>query len=167
MPEETGVREIMASYFGKEKNILEEADRNYVQVRQTLVSAILSLTLTRKELRKFPEPHINVADPIAARKWLVDEYMTWPKTVPEIARLRQPVEVQAETIEVTYGNDNCYAVRVYTPVTSSMYLRPALLMFHGGGFIHGFPEVDEGTNCLTNWRRQLTINHRIVRVLRV
>lgn len=87
---------------------------------------------------------INPTDEVAMRKWLVDEYIKWPKTPPATARVRKPVEIQAKTVKIIYGDDNHFAVRVYNPSTQGSCLRPALLMLHGGGWIHGFPEVEEG-----------------------
>ncbi|KAG8419895.1 hypothetical protein J3458_004723 [Metarhizium acridum] len=47
---------------------------------------------------------------------------------------------------MTYGSDATFRVRVYVPAVEdkqSVPSRPALIMYHGEGWIHRYPEVDE------------------------
>jgi acetyl esterase/lipase len=95
------------------------------------------------------------------RKWLAEEYMTLPRTPPTEARSRSTANIHTETIPTSYGDGNQFSVRVYNPTADDDGLRPALIMYHGGGWIHGFPEVDEG-NLLTveeNYLGQVLIVH--------
>lgn len=89
---------------------------------------------------------LDPTDQIAMRKWLAEEYIKWPKHIPATARMREPVQIHVQTVPVTYGNDDGkFSVRVYQPLTpEDSSCRPALIMYHGGGWNHGSPEVDEG-----------------------
>jgi acetyl esterase/lipase len=108
----------------------------------------LLLTENKKEASKLPPSNLaslDHTDHVVMRKWLAEEYMNWPKTPPTAARSCEPVEIHKQTIPVTYGEDNRFSVRVYDPMReNSCSLRAALIMCHGGGWIHGYPEVDEG-----------------------
>jgi acetyl esterase/lipase len=104
-----------------------------------------------KELAKLPASTVLTIDPadhIEMRKWLVEEYMTWPRAPVAEARSRVILNVQSETIPITYGEGGQFAVQVHVPKTEAG-LRPALIMYHGGGWIHGFPNVDEGNKTMT------------------
>jgi acetyl esterase/lipase len=85
-------------------------------------------------------------DYVGMRKWLVDVYMKVPKE-PEARRVRTRTSVAIKDVPITYASDNNFSIRVYDPTPDAGKegsLRPALLMIHGGGWIHGFPEIDEG-----------------------
>lgn len=89
---------------------------------------------------------IDPTDHIAMREWLKQYYMPLPKA-PQIKRTRTIVPINIKTVPVTYG-ENTFSVRVYDPIDKEItleHLRPALVMLHGGGWIHGYPEIDEGT----------------------
>jgi acetyl esterase/lipase len=79
------------------------------------------------------------------RKWLEDVYVKLPKA-PQIKRIRPQVEISVKDVPVTYGVDDHFTIRVYEPIeeAASRKLQPALIMLHGGGWIHGYPEIDEG-----------------------
>jgi acetyl esterase/lipase len=80
------------------------------------------------------------------RKWINEQYIPLPKA-PINERIRPQALVTSKDISISYGKDNTFSVRVYTPTyqnTRKETLRPALMMIHGGGFIHGSPEVDDG-----------------------
>jgi acetyl esterase/lipase len=86
------------------------------------------------------------------RKWLEDVYMPLPKA-PRIKRIRSQVAIQITNIPITYNRDNHFSIRIYDPIdkeASRERLRPAVIMLHGGGWIHGHPEVDEGMNIHVN-----------------
>lgn len=83
------------------------------------------------------------------RKWLVEDYMTWPRASVAEARSRITLDVQSETIPITYGEGCQFAVQVHVPKTEDPGLRPALIIYHGGGRIHGFPNVDQGNEAMT------------------
>ena len=102
-----------------------------------------------KEVSKIDLGNIKSIDPtdhIAMRQWLKDEYMPLQKA-PRIKRSRTPVSIDIKNVPIIYGEDNHFSIRVYDPVNKespSDRLRPALIMLHGGGWVHGYPEVDEG-----------------------
>ncbi|KAH8802765.1 alpha/beta hydrolase domain-containing protein [Xylogone sp. PMI_703] len=112
-------------------NIIEVPDENYIQ-------EIAKLGLLNA-------PLIDPTDHIAMRQWLKDVYVTLPKA-PQVKRTRPPVPINTRDIPITYGADNHFRIRIYDPSedgASREELRPALIMIHGGGWIHGYPEVDE------------------------
>ena len=93
---------------------------------------------------------IDPTDHILMRQWLDDVYMALPKA-PQIKRTRAEVPVHVRTVSVAYGVDDHFSIRVYDPVddeAAAGNLRPALIMLHGGGWIHGYPEVDEGMDSI-------------------
>ncbi|KAL7929991.1 alpha/beta-hydrolase [Trichoderma chlorosporum] len=110
-------------------NIIEEADINYLQE----FSKLPPLKVTT----------IHPADYVEMRKWLAEEYITWPRAPPTQSRSRAISHIHIETLPVIYENGHQFTVRVYSPTTENSKLRPALIMYHGGGWVHGFPEVDE------------------------
>ncbi|KAG9500647.1 hypothetical protein J7337_009129 [Fusarium musae] len=112
-----------------EPNIIEALDLNYVQ--EYSKPPFLGSELP------------NEADVPAARQWLDNVVMNLPRGPPATA-FRQPIEqLKIENVIVTYGGDQSYRVRIYSPISPSQGGRPALILYHGGGFIHGYPEVDE------------------------
>lgn len=84
-------------------------------------------------------------DEIVARKWVDEVVMNFPRGPPAECRRRPLADVSIKDCLVKYGVDGEFRVRVYDPVTAAS-IRPALIMYHGGGWIHGYPEVDEGTH---------------------
>jgi acetyl esterase/lipase len=87
-------------------------------------------------------------DHIAMRQWLVDVYTKF-SLEPQVKRVRTEVNVKISDVPITYGTENHFSVRVYNPCSEDHQgQRAALLMFHGGGWIHGVPQMDEGKNCL-------------------
>ncbi|VUC23414.1 unnamed protein product [Clonostachys rosea] len=81
------------------------------------------------------------------RKWVDDVMVRGPlaehRAKLEIKRRRDPQEVGKNiiTVNATDG-DGEYGIWVYEP-TAAAALRPAILMLHGGGWIHGNPAGDE------------------------
>ena len=51
-------------------------------------------------------------------------------------------------VPISAGSDECFDLWIYEPLSdeknSRIKLRPAIFMFHGGGWIHGSPIGDEG-----------------------
>ena len=54
-----------------------------------------------------------------------------------------PVDIQDLQIPCTDGSGDHFGIRVYQPRLETEQLRPAILMFHGGGWIHGDPRGDD------------------------
>lgn len=81
----------------------------------------------------------------------------------EFRRPRQDVKKEIISIKTT-DNTEMFDLWVYQPTsaTGGSTSRPAVLMFHGGGWIHGNPGGDEskqlieshGDACLTTSRRR-------------
>ncbi|KAH6668432.1 alpha/beta hydrolase domain-containing protein [Halenospora varia] len=85
-------------------------------------------------------------DHIAMRQWLADVYTKFPSE-PQAKRVRTQVGVKITNVPITYGAENHFSIRVYDP-SSEVHKgqRAALLMFHGGVWIHGVPQMDEVIN---------------------
>ncbi len=79
------------------------------------------------------------------RQWLREVYTTFPSE-PDVERVRSRVQIDTQTTSIIHGNGDKFRVRIYNPIVEDGRILSALLMFHGGGWIHGFPEMDEG-NC--------------------
>lgn len=107
----------------------------------------MALTLF-KEVSRLPLADAGAfrhSDHIATREWLRNVYAKLPHEVPT-KRVRPRVDVTITDTSVQYGEGDMFSVRIYDPqADEDSALRPALLMFHGGGWIHGFPAMDEGT----------------------
>src|SRR6266700_234 len=89
---------------------------------------------------------LDVNDHIAMRKWLRDVYMTLPKE-PQTKRVRTTASVAVKNVPISYGSDDAFSIRIYDPKPDAgkeTDLRPPLLTFHGGGWVPGFPEGDDG-----------------------
>jgi acetyl esterase/lipase len=94
---------------------------------------------------------IRNSDYLAMRKWLKEVYVIFPSK-PGIKGKRPPASIEIENIPISYAGKNSFSVRVYNPAIEKDVSKPrsALLMFHGGGWIHGLPEMDEGTDTKLN-----------------
>jgi hypothetical protein len=95
---------------------------------------------------------LDANDHIGMRKWLAEVYLRL-RAEPQTTRVRTRTPVAVKNVPITYGSDNNFSVRIYDPTPDTgkeSSLRPALLMFHGGGWVHGFPEVDEGEHKPSN-----------------
>lgn len=92
------------------------------------------------------------------RQWLKDVYMKLPM-LPQIKRTRTPVPIQIKNVSVVYSGENHFSIRIYDPSHEENFVlcrRPALIMYHGGGWMHGSPEGDEGAfQCNTLGRDKL------------
>ncbi|CAK7236177.1 hypothetical protein SEUCBS140593_009531 [Sporothrix eucalyptigena] len=80
-------------------------------------------------------------DYISARKWLETDYRPLPKTPLPTKTARETVSVDIQNVTVTYNETESFNVRVYQPQTNG--LRPAILAYHGGGWIHGYSELED------------------------
>jgi acetyl esterase/lipase len=101
-----------------------------------------------KELSKPPflgSELANEADVPAARQWLEDVVMNLPRGPPATAFRRPVAELKIENAIVMYSEDQSFRIRIYSPTSPNQGKRPALVLYHGGGWVHGYPEVDEGT----------------------
>lgn len=94
--------------------------------------------------------NIDPTDHIAMRKWLEEAYINFP-TDPQTTRVRPKVPIAIKNVPISYGTDNHFSVRIYDPAPDhdeEKTLRPALIMIHGGGWIHGHPEGEDGMPTL-------------------
>lgn len=86
----------------------------------------------------------DLADHIEGRRWMETMYPKLPKSI-QAARFNPAVSSTIYDVPITYGDNQNFSVRVYEPNLGSEIgeLRPALIMVHGGGWIHGSPEADD------------------------
>lgn len=112
-------------------NIIEMADENYIEKISEPVYASSALS--------------NPLDVAVSRKWVEEVVMKLPREPPAASRTRKLADMAIKTIPVTYGQDGKFSVRVYVPALEDGDDRRAgLIMYHGGGWVHSYPEVDEG-----------------------
>jgi acetyl esterase/lipase len=79
----------------------------------------------------------------AMRKWNKTEFHTYNRT-PQCTPLRNPVHVATRDEEIWYRDNEKFGIRVYIPQGKSEGLLPALVTYHGGGWVHGDAKCDEG-----------------------
>ncbi|KAK5025163.1 hypothetical protein LTR13_010600 [Exophiala sideris] len=102
-----------------------------------------------EELAKLPLPAGNSQDPtdhVTAREWMDKVYRPLPKTPRPIRHVRGPTSVKIHDVTVTYGPEEEFNIRVYEPQVlghEESGLLPAVLAYHGGGWIHGYSELDD------------------------
>ncbi|EXJ76589.1 uncharacterized protein A1O5_01097 [Cladophialophora psammophila CBS 110553] len=83
------------------------------------------------------------SDIIAMREWSQVGYHEYNR-VPQCKATRSSVPVETQSVPVQYGEDGKFNIRIYDPIDSqAKNLRPALVMFHGGGWVQGSPTSDE------------------------
>jgi acetyl esterase/lipase len=54
------------------------------------------------------------------------------------------VEVKTSNIAASYEEDGNFGIRVFEPQNQTDEARPAVVMYHGGGWSHGDPTNDDG-----------------------
>lgn len=113
-------------------NIIELEDKNLLQ-----------------EISKHPYSGSELSNPFdvaAARKWVTEVVLKLPRAPPASSRSRELAEVEITEIAVTYGADEKFSLRIYVPAVQNagQDRSAALIMYHGGGFVHSSPVVDEG-----------------------
>jgi hypothetical protein len=130
-------------------NMVEAYDRNFVQASFGLDP---SHRLTAEQLPKQEMLNMNIrwekipmdgGDIAAWREFDDTEYFTYDRAV-QCKRMRQEVEVVAANVSVSYGEKETFGIRVFEPQGEVEGLRPAIIMYHGGGWSHGSPRNDEG-----------------------
>lgn len=88
------------------------------------------------------------------RRWFKDNGCNFDLK-PRCEPLKTPVRVEVSIENVKYGEDGGeqFQVRIYDPQDGSgsedVY-RPALIMYHGGGWVLGDPTADEGEQNVPN-----------------
>ena len=93
-------------------------------------------------------------DVVAMRHWINEVFLKDPiaewRTKCDISRRRARALVNKSNVSVTCldSSQDSFGIRVYEPsiegAEASTQKRPAMLMYHGGGWIHGTPQGDEG-----------------------
>jgi len=86
-----------------------------------------------------PQP----ADVTGWREWDRTEFFTYNRAV-QCKPNRSPSLVNARNIRVSYGEDEEFGIRVFEPQEEFEGSRPAIIMYHGGGWSHDDPTNDEG-----------------------
>jgi hypothetical protein len=109
-----------------------------------------------QELANLPIDLLNVphgANVYGMRKWIQEELLEGPlaehRNGCKVERRRPEVPVLAHDVRVACadGSGDEFGMRVYEPQIPAETPRPAILMFHGGGWIHGDPRGDD-CKCL-------------------
>ncbi len=86
-------------------------------------------------------------DIAAWREFDNTEFFTYNRAVQCSKRIRKDVEVVTSDVSVSYGDEReTFGIRVFDPQDDEVEegLRPAVIMYHGGGWSHGSPRNDEG-----------------------
>lgn len=101
------------------------------------------------------------------RKWTTETYGNLPKR-PLSKRVRSEADIQITTVPITYGIDCSFSIRIYVPVApeAETLSRPALIMFHGGGWMAGSAEGDDGKPFYGLWqceKQKLMANQEIAK----
>ena len=115
------------------------------------------LTNTLQHVAKLPMDFTAVpsgTDVNAMRVWINETFLQGPlaearskcdikRRLPEV-----PVDISNITVPCSDGSGTKFTIRRYLPRSAEsgadVAPRPAILMLHGGGWIHGKPEGDEG-----------------------
>lgn len=89
----------------------------------------------------------DIADHHEMRQRVRDFYLHNFKE-PIAKRVFPPASISTHNISVTYQNNNTFSVRVYDQAERNKFhpsgLRPALIMYHEGGWTHGIPDMNHG-----------------------
>ncbi|KAL2402451.1 hypothetical protein ABEF95_002504 [Exophiala dermatitidis] len=107
--------------------MIESYDRDFVQVMQGMDI----------KWEKMPSP----LDFQAWREYDRTEYHNYDREV-HCKRTRTKVPVTVTTVRVSYGENNEFGIHVFEPQHEDAGARPAVLMYHGGGWSHGDPNID-------------------------
>lgn len=89
------------------------------------------------------------ADVYGMRKWINEELLNGRlaehRNSCKIERRRPEVDVLIHDVRVPCmdGSGDSFGMRVYEPQNGSDASRPVILMYHGGGWIHGDPRGDD------------------------
>ena len=93
-------------------------------------------------------------DVVGMRHWINEVFLKNPvaewRAKCDINRRRSPATLNKYNISVPCldPSQGSFGIRVYEPSTEgaepNARNRPAILMYHGGGWIHGNPQGDEG-----------------------
>lgn len=121
---------------------------------------------------KMPSP----LDFQAWREYDRTEYHNYDREV-HCKRTRTKVPVTVTKVLVSYGENNEFGIHVFEPQHEDAGARPAVLMYHGGGWSHGDPNIDAGSLSSLNsslvqhanqeaWWRVSDCAARIVEILR-
>ncbi|KIX04739.1 uncharacterized protein Z518_05609 [Rhinocladiella mackenziei CBS 650.93] len=77
------------------------------------------------------------------RHWISTDYTAIPKTSFLHRHIRERVPIEQQDVKVCYGETFDFTMRIYTPLRGRCQPRPAVIMYHGGGWIHGDATSDE------------------------
>ena len=83
------------------------------------------------------------------RKWVREVFVDGPlpayRNNFEIQRRRPKQDVRKEIFPIHCSNGSGdFNLWLYEPTAKPIATRPVILMFHGGGWIHGDPSADDG-----------------------
>ncbi|OQV06595.1 hypothetical protein CLAIMM_11142 [Cladophialophora immunda] len=148
--EESSESEQGSQFGGTHPNIIEHRDANFLEVRaDSTMGCDLDIN-HRQELMRSPLIDMgaprDIADHNEMRQKVRDVHLRLPRE-PVSKRIFPTASISIQSIPVIVQNDMEFSVRVYNPAVDNTYsrsgLRPALIMYHGGGWTHGLPEMDE------------------------
>lgn len=133
-------------------NIINTLDNNFLEVRFSSRSPSFC-SFFAKQKQEFGKLQLTSGprdplDHVGAREWLEKVYRPLPKTPKPIHCVRKPTAIRIHDVIVSYGNQEKFNLRVYQPQISSheesTRSLPAVLAYHGGGWIHGYSELEDG-----------------------
>jgi acetyl esterase/lipase len=85
------------------------------------------------------------SDLTATREWTKTEWYRLPREI-EAPRFQSPIKTRSEDVTITYDGDKTFRVRVYEPDVPGARSLPALIVLHGGGWVHGHLDTDDETS---------------------
>ncbi|ORX36967.1 Alpha/Beta hydrolase protein [Kockovaella imperatae] len=126
-------REVMEAQALSEKatSMVEAPDRDWIK----------SLAALNIDFKAIP----SGLDYVGMRRWLKDSYEKVDRKFNHHS-WRTPTRVSKSEVMLENGDDEgSFRCVIWEPeeVATDETSRPVILMYHGGGFIHGFPELDE------------------------
>lgn len=134
----------LSSHHDVSLSVIEQEDSDFFQA------------LSSSLLQNIPPP--GDVDDTREMRQRVQEVHRQMSREPMSKRIFTPASISVNDIDIVYQNDNAFSVRVYDPAIQSpenQSLRPAVITYHGGGWTHGLPQMDEGKFPLIRRRKRI------------
>lgn len=77
------------------------------------------------------------------RKWQ-NEFASKLESAPLTKRHRPEADISISEVAVEYGAGESFSLRIYSPSEASKPPRPVLIMLHGGSWVMGLSDSDNG-----------------------
>lgn len=92
-----------------------------------------------------------------------------PKAPKSMRNVRDPTAIRIHNVMVTYGLQEEFNIRVYEPEVQGTESRllPAVLAYHGGGWIHGYSELEDGQPIPRLYRAGAVLTYEANRFIHV